>query len=697
MKLKNYLRKGFAGGIVFLLLFFLFGVIPSSADEGMWTFDNPPIKQLQKRYGFTPTKEWLDHVRLSSVRFMDGGSGSFVSPNGLVMTNHHVAVGQLQKMSTATKNYVATGFYAATQKDELKCPDLEVNVLVSMEDVTKKVLAAVKKGMSEEEALKARRAMIAKIERESLKKTGLRSNVISLYHGGEYWLYRYKRYTDVRLVMAPERQAAYFGGDSDNFTYPRYDLDMAFFRIYENGKPIHSKNYFKWNAKGAKEGELVFVSGNPGSSDRLYTYAQLEYQRDYRYPLILNYIKRWIDILHNYAKKGPEQQRRALVQIFGLENAKKAMTGEYQGLLNKKLMETKKKQEDDFRKLVASNPEWQKKYGDAWDTISQVIEKQKKVAKERFYGRIIGSRLAGIASTIVFYVEEIKKPDSERLEGYHDSQLNSLKFRLFSPAPIYRDMEEANLAGGLQMSLEALGPDDPFIKIVLNGRTPEQAAKELIEGTKLTDVKFRKSLVKGGIKAVKKCKDPLIVLARKLEPMMRKDREWSKKYIESVLTPATEKIAKARFAVYGKDVYPDATFTLRLSYGTVKGYPMNGTKAPYKTTLYGLYDRALSFDAKGEYSLPKRFWERKDKLDLSTPVNFVSTCDIIGGNSGSPVINKKAEIVGLIFDGNIESLPGRFLYDEEKNRAVAVHTAYITEALRKLYDANALADELEGK
>jgi len=697
MKLKDYLRKGFAGGIAFLLLFFLSGVIPASADEGMWTFDNPPIKQLQKRYGFVPTKEWLDHVRLSSVRFMDGGSGSFVSPNGLVMTNHHVAIGQLQKMSTATRNYVATGFYAATQKDELKCPDLEVNVLVSMENVTKRVLAAVKKGMSEEEALKARRAMIAKIERKSLKKTGLRSNVISLYHGGEYWLYQYKKYTDVRLVMAPERQAAYFGGDSDNFTYPRYDLDMAFFRIYENEKPIHSKNYFKWNAHGADKDELVFVSGNPGSSDRLYTYAQLEYQRDYRYPLVLNYIKRWIDILHNYAKKGPEQQRRALVQIFGLENAKKAMTGEYQGLLDKKLMETRKKQEDDFRKLVATNPEWQKKYGDAWDTVSQVIEKEKEVAKERFYRRIIGSRLGGIASTIVFYVEETKKPDSERLQGYHESQLNGLKFRLFSPAPIYRDMEEANLAGGLQMSLEALGPDDPFIKIVLNGRSPEDAAKELIEGTKLTDVKFRESLVKGGTKAVKKCKDPLIVLARKLEPMMRKDREWRKKYIESVLTPATEKIAKARFAVYGKDVYPDATFTLRLSYGTVKGYPMNGTKAPYKTTLYGLYDRALSFGAKGEYSLPKRFWERKDKLDLSTPVDFVSTCDIIGGNSGSPVINKKAEVVGLIFDGNIESLPGRFLYDEGKNRAVAVHTAYITEALRKLYDTNALADELEGK
>lgn len=697
MENKSSVRWGLTA-VICLLVFNLFiGVVSNFADEGMWTFDNPPTKLLKERFGFTPTKEWLDHVRLSSVRFMDGGSGSFVSPDGLVMTNHHVAVGQLQKISTPEKDYVTLGFYAATPDQELKCPDLEINVLISMKNVTDKVRAVVKTGMGEEEALKAREAVIAKIENESLKKTGLRSNVVNLYHGGEYWLYRYKKYTDVRLIMAPERQAAYYGGDYDNFTYPRYDLDMAFFRVYENDKPIKSDHYFKWNAKGARDEELVFVSGNPGSSDRLYTYAQLEYQRDFEYPLLLNYIKKRIEILRDYAQKGTEQQRRALVQIFGLENAKKALAGEYEGLLDKTLMEKRKKEEQEFRKLVDSNPDWQKSYGDAWETIIRVIKIQSEGAKTRFYRKIRGSRLAGIASDLVFYVIEVNKPDSVRLDGYHDSQLNELKFNLFSPAPVYYDLEEANLVGYLKISLEELGPEDYFIKLVLNGRTPEEVSKELIPGTKLADVALRKSLLEGGEKAIEDCQDPLIVLMRKLEPIMREDIEWNKKNIESVVTPAEEKIAKARFAIYGKDVYPDATFTLRLSYGAVKGYPMNGTKAPYKTTLYGLFDRALSFDREGDFDLPESFWERKDKLDLSTPVNFVSTCDIIGGNSGSPVINAKAEVVGLIFDGNIESLPGRFVYDETRNRAVAVHTGYITEALRKLYDAGKLADEIEGK
>ena len=686
--------------LILALFVAFFGAVfsgPATADEGMWTFDNPPTKLLQEKYGFTPTKEWLDHVRLSSVRFMDGGSGSFVSPNGLVMTNHHVAVGQLQKISTPGHDYVTTGFYAPTPDKELKSSDLEVNVLVSMENVTQRVLSAVKKGMSNEEALKAREARIAKIEAESLKKTGLRSNVVSLYHGGEYWLYRYKKYTDVRLVFAPERQAAYFGGDSDNFTYPRYDLDVAFFRVYENGKPIHSPNYLKWNSRGASENELVFVSGNPGSTDRLYTLAQLKYERDYHYPMVLNYLRSWIHALREYAKKGPEQQRRALIYIFGLSNGEKAMTGEYAGLRDSTLMAKKKREEEAFRAKIAANPEWQAKYGDAWDVIAQVMTKQASVAKQRFYRRLAGSRLAGIAETLVQYVEEVKKPDSERLEGFHEADLPSLKFRLLSPAPVYPDLEEANLTWSLTMSLKALGPNDPFIQTVLQGKTPAEVAKELVSGTKLADVKFRKKLLKGGVKAVKKCKDPMIVLARKLDPMIRADREWYKKNIQSVLQPATEKIARARFAVYGKSIYPDATFTLRLSYGTVKGYPMNGTKAPYKTTLYGVFDRSLSFDRKGDFRLPQRFWDRKDSLNLATPVNFVSTCDIIGGNSGSPVINRKAEVVGLIFDGNIESLPGRFVYDETKNRAVAVHTAYIIEGLRKLYDAGKLADEIEGK
>lgn len=681
--------------VLLSLSFICFSMNAKAApDEGMWTFDNPPTKQLQEKYGFTPTQQWLDHVRLASVRFMDGGSGSFVSPNGLVLTNHHVAMGQLQKISTTEKNYVAEGFYATTPDQEIKSPDLEVNVLVSMADVTKEVMKAIKTGMSDAEALKARDAAIAAIEKKSLKKTGLRSNVVSLYRGGEYWLYCYKKYTDVRLVIAPERQAAYFGGDFDNFTYPRYDLDFAFFRIYENGKPIQSEHYLKWNAKGAEENELVFVSGNPGSTDRLYTYARLEFQRDVQYPMILKYIEKRLQILHEYSSKGEEQARRGLGQIFGLENGKKALTGEYNGLLDEDLMAKRQQAEDDFRKLVASNPDWQEKFGDAWDTISKTIEQNRKMAKEQFYRRLIGSRLAGTASTIVRYVAEVKKNDADRLPGFHDSELDELKFRLFSPAPIYKDLEKATLEGTLKMSLEELGMNDEFLQKVLKGRSLDDVVTELIDGTKLDDPALRKSLIEGGEKAVNESTDPLIVLARELDPMMREREKWNRDNIESVLTSASEKIARARFAVYGKTTYPDATFTLRLSYGTVKGYPMNGTIAPYKTTLYGLYDRSLSFDNKGDFFLPQRFWDRKDKLDLATPVNFVCTGDIIGGNSGSPVINKNGELVGLIFDGNIESLSGRFVFDEAKNRSVSVHSAYIIEALKKLYDAGKLAEEL---
>lgn len=665
------------------------------AEEGMWTFDNPPIKPVAEKYGFTITQEWLDHVRLSSVRFMDGGSGSFISPNGLVLTNHHVAIGQLQKMSSAEKDYVALGFYAPTLADEVKCPDLEVNVLVSMENVTERIQSATK-NLDEQQALKAREAEIAKIENEAKEKTGLKPEVVSLYRGGEYWLYLYKKYTDVRLVMAPERQPAYFGGDSDNFTYPRHDLDMAFFRVYENDQPLHTPHYLKVNPKGASENELVFVSGHPGSTNRLYTVAQLEYQRDVWYPLILQTIQKRIDVLHEYMKNGPEAERRALRFLFGLENAKKAYTGEYQGLLNPNTISQKLNEEQELKKRIYENSEWKKSYGKAFDLIEKAVKKQRAHIRSLFFQRVMGSRLYDLAEDIVFYSIEKEKPDAERLDGYHEAQIEELLFYLYSPAPIYADLEKAVLLGSLKMSIEALGSEHPFIKTILNGETPEKVAANLVQNTRLYSVEFRKALVEGRKSAIDTCQDPMVVLLKKLEPILRKNIEWRKKEIDSPLSFGSEKIAQALFAIYGKTRPPDATFTLRLTYGTVKGYPMNGTVAPYKTTLYGLYDRALAFDQKGEWWLPPRFWERKEKLDLSTPVNFVCTCDIIGGNSGSPVINQNAELVGLIFDGNIESLVGRFVYDETANRAVAVHSAYILEALRKLYDAEKLADEIEG-
>jgi hypothetical protein len=675
------------------------GASRSSADEGMWTFDNPPLKQLKERYGFTPTKEWLDHVRLSSVRFNDGGSGSFVSPNGLVLTNHHVARGQLQKISTPQKDYVKDGFYAPTKAEELKTADLELNVLVELENVTARVQGAVKPGTNERQALEARNAEIAKIEKESLDATGLRSDVTPLYQGGEYWLYRYKKYTDVRLVFAPEQQIAFYGGDPDNFTYPRYDLDMALFRVYENGVPVESKHYLKWNAKGAADGELVFVAGHPGSTDRLDTMAQLEMLRDYTYPQILKSLKRRVEILKRYSAQGPEQARQAQGLIFSLENAIKALTGEYQGLMDKNLMAKREKEEREFRALVESKPEWKQSYGDAWDAIAAAVKEQRAMFKPLRFRSLQRSfsELVGYAQTIVRYAAEVKKPDAERLNGFHEAQLASLKFELFSPAPVYPQMEEQLLADSLQESFAELGPNDPFIKEALGGRTPADEARRLITGTKLGDPAFRKSLVEGGEAAVASSNDPLIAWARKLDPMLREMHKWLKDNVESVETAAGEKIGKARFAVYGKSIYPDATFTLRLAYGTVKGYPFNGTIAPPRTTFYGLYDRAYSFDQKAPFDLPARYRERKDRFEISTPLNFVSTCDIIGGNSGSPVINRNGELVGLIFDGNIESLVGRFVYNEESNRAVAVHSAAMIEALRKLYDASALADELEGR
>jgi len=669
----------------------------ASADEGMWTFDNPPVKQLKERYGFTATRAWLNHVRLSSVRFNDGGSGSFVSPHGLVLTNHHVALFQLQKLSTPEHDYTSGVFYARTEAQELKCPDLELNVLESMENVTALVMAAVKPGMSDTEALKARRAEIAKIQKESLDATGLRSDVISLYQGSEYWLYRYKKYTDVRLVFAPSQQIAFFGGDPDNFTYPRYDLDFALFRVYENGKPIHSKNYLKWDPKGPVDGSLVFVSGNPGFTSRRDTLAQLQFFRDKMFPLTMKVLNRRLATLKQYSARGTEQAQQADSSIFFLQNSIKAYAGMEKGLRNPELMAKKAKEEKDFRARVAANPEWEKEYGSAWNEIAAVQKTLAANLKPYRFRSINAAPLANEALTIVLYVQQVTKPDGERLPGFHDSQLASLRYRLFSPAPKYLPMEQAMLASTLEMSRKELGTADPFVRAALQGKSPREAAREAFEGTKMGDAAFRKSLVEGGEAAVESSKDPLIALARRIKPEVLAMVKWHEDKVESVETRAGEKIGKARFAVYGKSTYPDATFTLRLAYGTVKGYPMNGTKAPPHTTFYGLYNRAYSFGLKPPFNLPELWLKSESKLDLKTPLDFVTTCDVVGGNSGSPVINSDGNLVGVIFDGNIESLVGYFVYNEKDNRSVAVATTAIMQALRKVYDAGALADELEGK
>ncbi|HXG65418.1 MAG TPA: S46 family peptidase [Blastocatellia bacterium] len=681
-----------------IILTFISYVPAPRADEGMWTFDNPPLKQWKERYNFEPTQQWLDHVRLASVRLNDGGSGSFVSPNGLVMTNQHVAEGQLAKLSTPERDLVKNGFYARTYAEELKCPDLEVNVLVSYEDVTARVKGAVKPGAADKEANEQRRAEIAAIEKESTQKTGLRSDVVTLYSGGEYWLYRYKKYTDVRLVFAPEAQIAFFGGDYDNFTYPRHDLDVAFLRVYENGQPARTEHYFKWSASGPKDGEFVVLSGNPGSTSRLLTVAQLHYQRDVGNPLQKEVWTARRDALIRYAATSEEAKRRASGGIRSLENALKRLVGQQEGLMNPRIMGKKEAEEKALRAAVASKPEWQQAYGDAWERVAAAYKELPAMAKRLAYSTLAASRLADMASRLVRYAEEIQKPNDKRYDEFRDSKLASFKFEMLSPAPLYPAMQEAALAAWLEDARKALGDNDPFVKAALQGKTPAEAAKAAIGGTKLTDVAARKALLEGGEAAIEKSDDPLIALARRVEPVIRELRAWQEENIKSVETGAGQKIAEARFAVYGKSVYPDATFTLRLSYGRALGYEEDTTLVPYKTTFYGLYDRAQSFDFKHPYDLPERYLKGKDKLDLATPLNFVYTADTIGGNSGSPVINRNAEIVGLNFDSNIQKLPNRYLHieDEEGGRAVAVHSSAIIEALRRLYDAQKLVDEILG-
>jgi len=681
-----------------LILILIMSPLSLFADEGMWTFDNPPRKLWKERYNFEPTDAWLEHLRLASVR-IEGSSGSFVSPGGLLMTNQHVASGQLQKLSTSERNLRRDGFYASTPAEELKCPDAEVNVLTSYEDVTQRVQGAAKPGASDKEAGDARRAQIAAIEKESTDKTGLRSEVVRIYNGGEYWLYRFKKYTDVRLVFAPEEQIAFFGGDYDNFTYPRYCLDVSFFRVYENGQPLKTQNYLKWSASGPADGEFVLAVGNPGSTNRLLTIAQVQYQRDVGNPLQMQVWTARRNALVNYGKTSPEATRRALNTVRSLANSIKRLVGQQDGLGNRRMMTKKDDDEKALRAAVASRPELQKAYGSAWDEIAAGYRELPTFAKRTAFSTLVHSRLGQIAQQLVNYSEEIGKPNDTRYDEFRDSKLESLKFSLFSPAPIYPDMEEAILASWLAEAEQTLGKDDPFVRAALQGSTPATIAKNVISQTKLADVAARKALFEGGANAIKNTDDPLIALARRVEPIIRELRAWNEQKIQNLDAVAGQKIAAARFAVYGKNVSPDATGSLRISYGKVLGYEEDTTLVPYKTTLNGLYDRAASFDEKSPFDLPQRFRDGKSKLDLVTPMNFVYTCDTIGGNSGSPVINRNAEVVGLNFDSNIQKLPNRYWYidDEEGSRAVAVHSAAIIEALRKLYGAEKLAAEITGR
>jgi hypothetical protein len=675
------------------------------ADEGMWLFNNPPLKQLKEKYNFEPTPQWLEHLQKSSVRFNSGGSGSFVSSTGLAITNHHVGLDTLQKISTEKNNYVRDGFYAKTQKDEVKATDLELNVLDSIEDVTARVTGAVQSSMSPDEAAKARANAIAQIEKESKEKTGLRSDVVTLYQGGQFHLYRYKRYDDVRLVFAPEEQIAFYGGDPDNFEYPRFDLDICIFRAYENGKPAKIEHYLKWNTKGPADNELTFVSGHPGRTDRQLSVSELAETRDVDVPYLLNLFYRRETFLHAFGKRSFENARRVQQDVRGVENNRKRYDGYLASLLDPADWGLIEQREKTLRDAMNGNPQFQPTLA-AYDRIKQAQEATTKILPiytyfETFRGkqgasyrapRSFNSTLFKFARRLVRAADERPKPNGERFPEFRDSYKESLELDLFSTEPIYEDVEQLKLTDSLTDMVSRFGYTDPLVQKVLAGKSPTERAAELSK-SKLKDVAFRKQLYEGGAAAIASANDPMIELAKMVDGPAREARKVFEAQDE-IKQQAYAEIAKARFAIQGTNTYPDATFTLRLSYGPLKSYEENGKQVPALTTTAGLYQRAEEHKNQPPFDLPKRWLDRKAKLNMSTPFNFVSTADIIGGNSGSPVVNQANEFVGIIFDGNIQSLALDCIYTEKQARAVSVDSAAITEAIRKVYDAGPLADEL---
>ncbi|HXH39334.1 MAG TPA: S46 family peptidase [Thermoanaerobaculia bacterium] len=684
----------------FLTILVLTLALPLAADEGMWLFNHTPNTIFKQRYNFEPTQAWLDHLQKSSIRFNSGGSGSFVSADGLALTNHHVGLDCLAKISTKDHDYVTTGYYAKTPADEVKCVDLELNVLQSIEDVTPRVNASVTPGMTTAAAQAARRSVMSAIEQESVQKTGLRSDVVTLFQGGEYHLYRYKKYTDVRLVFAPEVGIAFFGGDPDNFEYPRYDLDVCFFRAYENDKPVHPADYLKWSESGAKDGDLVFVSGHPGSTSRLNTMTHLQFFRDVAYPFTLNILRRREVLLTNYAQRSIENDRRAHDDLFSIKNSRKAYLGRIAGLQDPAVLRAKAATETALRQKVTSDPQLSAAYGDAWQNVDAAIASYRQIYVEfRFIegGLAFNSALFQKAKTLLRLGDESAKPNGERLREYRESNLPSLKQDLYSEAPIYEDLEIVTLADSLSNLLE-MAPNDPLVHQVLAGKSPQERASELVRGTKLRDVAVRKALGEGGKAAVDASTDPMIQVARMVDARARELRKQYDDNIAEVLRQSYAKIANAQFKTGGGETYPDATFTLRLSFGTVKGFTENGQAVPWGTEIGGTFAHAAEHGNEGEFKLPASWISKKPLLENDkTPYNFVMTADIIGGNSGSPVVNRNNEFVGIIFDGNIQSLPWDYQFDERQGRAVAVHSAGILDALRKVYGVNGLVKELTGK
>jgi hypothetical protein len=675
----------------------------SAFDQGMWTFNNVPKETIKQKYGFDVTDEWLQKVQLASVRFPNG-SGSFVSPNGLVLTNYHIVEDAIGELSTATKDYAKEGFVARNQSQELKAEGLSLDQLVSIEDVTAVVNSTVKSDMSATDASAARRAQMTAIEAQSLQQTGLRSEVVTLYQGGQYNLYRYKRYTDIRIVFVPEFQAAFFGGDPDNFNFPRFNIDMALVRVYENDQPLKVENYFKWSKTGAKDGELVFVTGHPGSTQRLNTVAHLESLRDTSIPLLIRMLESRRGALKAYMAQGEEQTRRGQNELNSVENSLKVYKGQIAGLKDPKLMVRKRAAEQTLRNSINADARKQKDYGDAWDAIAKgrrelaTYERDRRFLDPTVTSVVLpagfNSVLFGYARTLVRLPQENEKPDAKRLPEYTSARRAALLGALYDTAPIYDDLEKIKLANSLAFMQSEYGANNSLVKKVLKGKTPEARAAELIEGTKLKDVEYRKQVVNAGMRMIDSGDDPMIELAKDIDKEARAVRERYDEEVLAVERVNYAKIAHALFEEQGTKLYPDATFTLRLSYGAVKGYRENGKFVTPFTTLGGLFARSNQYHHAFPYNLPPRWTSKRALINMRTPFNFVSTNDIVGGNSGSPTINKNRELVGLIFDGNIQSLVGNFEFDESVNRSISVDSRGMLEVLRKVFGANAIANEL---
>jgi len=661
-----------------------------SADEGMYLFNDLPTKLLKERHDFEIDQAWADHLRLSSVRFNSGGSGSFISSDGLVLTNHHVAADTLHKLSSKDRDLIKNGYLAKTLDEELRAPDLELNQLVSIEDVTDRVNAGVQPDADAESAFKQRRAAMTTIEQESKDQTGLRSDVITLFGGAKYHLYRYQKYTDVRLVWAPETAAAFFGGDADNFEYPRYNMDATIMRVYgDDGKPAKLEHFLAWSDKPLEEGDLVFVSGHPGRTQRIYTTAALEFLRDQRMPFTLDFLRRKEILMQQFSLGGAEEKRRARDELFGIQNSRKAYSGMLAGLQDPRTMAEKRGRESRLLAELAKSGDNQK-MAQAWNEVAQVQKEKAQLLRQTASLR---SELFDIAHRLVILADENRKPNDQRLREYTDASRESFMQSLMSEAPIYRDLEQMKLADELSRFTELRGGDDPLVAELLVGIGPRQRAADLIAQTKVDDLEFRKKLVDGGKTVVLASNDPMVRLARVLEPEYRRLRELNER-LEERERQAYAKITAAITAIEGTGGYPDATFSLRLAFGTVKSYEQDGQTIPPATTFAGAYQHAQQHAGQEDFDLPQSWTDAKDKVNLATQLNFVCTADIIGGNSGSPVVNRDGELVGLIFDGNIQSLTSDYLYTDQQARAVSVSGVGIKEALRSIYDAGDLADQI---